>query len=327
MKKKFMIVVIIMISCICFYICWTIFISHPRIIEPRVSTNPIIFRLAETKPSNHPSTRAAEYFASLVDERSQGRIKIKVYDNEELGTPKEILEQVQFGGIAMAQVNVLDLTEIVHSLQYYFKPQSYESGDSLIQWIQENNETLMDDCQMERILPLVWYYPDIRCFYSDEESFRKVSDLKNMKIKTTPCTIMKNTMETLGCSAVEIITADTYKSLSTGYMDAGETTLSEFIFSDYYNFVNYITLSQYIACPDVMVVSTIAFTMLEKPERELIIQCAKDTYEYQKKLLKQFQETWILQLEKEKQLFIEDELFKKNMKSIFSQEKAAQPND
>lgn len=319
MKRKW--IILAMICLISVMLCILVLVR--RIQEPESTqdgTKPIVFRLAETMPSNHPSAMAAKYFATLVEERSQGKIKIKVYYDGELGTPNEILEQVQFGGIAMARINVLDLTEMVSSLQYYFKPEAYTDANALMEWIGENKEILDDSCQLERFVPLVWYYPDIRCFYSDEESFKKVSDLNNMKIKTTPSNIMKDSMEALGCTAVGTVTMDTYKSLSSGFIDAGETTLSEFVLSDYYRFINYITLSQYMACPDVMVVSTGDFTMLEKSDRDLITKCAQDTLEYEKDQLKEFQDTWTNELAINKQLFIEDEKFKTDMEEIIGKE-------
>lgn len=289
--------------------------------------SPIIFRLAETMPTNHPSAQASQYFADLVNEKSNGRIKIKVYYDSELGTANEILEQVQFGGIAMARVNVLDLSEIVSSLQQYFKPQLYEDNDALMKWLDENSEKLADHCQMERMVPLVWYYPDRRLFYSDETVFSKVSDFENKKINTTLCVIMQKAMNSLGASAVETITGDIYKSLRSGYMNAGETTLSEFMVSDYYRFMNYITLSNYIICPDVMVVSSVDFTMLDMEDRGLLLECAKQSYDYQKQLIQEFQQTSIQQLRTDKQLLLEDESFSTQLKQIFMQEKRLKPSE
>lgn len=298
----------------------SVFLFFGRGIVHENSNNaaPIVFRLAETQPSDHPSAKAAAYFAQLVDERSGGRIKIKVYYGGELGTPEEIIEQVQFGGIPMARVNALDLTESVESLGFFLSPKNGKTSDELMEWFVENDELLHDSFRREHMEPLVWYYPDIRCFYSDEEIFLKLSDLEGMKIKTTASDIMSQSMAAIGCSAVDTITADTYKSMTSGYIDAGETTLSEFVLSDYYRFINHVTLSRYLNLPDVMLVNSGAYTMLEKSDRELINQCAADTYGYQKKLLKEFQNKWILELKQEKSLFLEDEDFIADMKEAIS---------
>jgi len=309
--------ILIMLCIVCGWY-WLSGCKAKDIITVEEKTCPIVFRLAETMPPNHPSAMGVQYFASLVKERSEGRIEVKIYYENELGTPKEILEQIQFGGIAMARVNVLELTQVVSSLQPYFKTQIHQDSEKMMEWVEEHHEILSDHCQMERMIPIVWYYPDMRCFYSDEVMIKQVVDMKEMKIKTTPSMIMRQVMESLECQSVEIINADTYKSLSSGYMDAGEATLGELVLSDYYSFINYVTLSEYISCPDVMVASSVEFSLLEIADRELISKCAKDTYEFQKDKIQELQKYWITQLEKDKQLFIEDQAFKSDMKTIFT---------
>mgnify|MGYP002289390993 CR=1 FL=1 len=98
------------------------------------------------------------YFAEMVSRETQGRVTVKIYYNGSLGTPTEIIEQVKFGGIAMARVNVLELSEEVESIRKYFVPSNFAGGDAQTEWIHSNEETLRDECQMDRITPLVWYY-------------------------------------------------------------------------------------------------------------------------------------------------------------------------
>ncbi|TCT16244.1 TRAP-type C4-dicarboxylate transport system substrate-binding protein [Natranaerovirga pectinivora] len=282
------------------------------------NTNPIVFRLAETMPKDHPSAQASQYFANLVNEKSEGKINIKVYYDGKLGNPKEILEQIQFGGIAMARVNGLELVEMVTDLEYFLKPQIYNNADDLMGWIEYNQDNIIDRTQMERITPLVWYYPDLRCFYSDKISFRNVLKFQNKKIQTAPSSIMKNAMKTLGAQAVDSIMADTYKSLSTGYIDGGEATLSEFVLSNHYHYIKHITLSEYILVPDVLIINTGTFAMLDKQDRDLIQECAEETYKYHKEVLKDFQVQWINTLRFEKDLFIENKSFKEEMNHLFS---------
>ena len=59
----------------------------------------------------------------------------------------------------MARVNVLELSEEVESIRKYFVPSNFAGGDAQTEWIHSNEETLRDECQMDRITPLVWYYP------------------------------------------------------------------------------------------------------------------------------------------------------------------------
>ncbi|MCK5197491.1 MAG: TRAP transporter substrate-binding protein, partial [Spirochaetales bacterium] len=67
--------------------------------ETEVSSEPIVLRLAETHGADYPTTQGDYEFARLVEERSNGRIKIEVYPGSQLGEERAVIEQVQFGAI------------------------------------------------------------------------------------------------------------------------------------------------------------------------------------------------------------------------------------
>jgi TRAP-type C4-dicarboxylate transport system substrate-binding protein len=69
-----------------------------------------------------------EHFAALVHRRSGGKIRIRVYYEGRLGTPEEVIAQIQFGGIAMARVNGLELSETVPRSRMYFVPTPTPAG-------------------------------------------------------------------------------------------------------------------------------------------------------------------------------------------------------
>ena len=51
---------------------------------------------------------------------------------------------------------VLELSEEVESIRKFFVPSNFAGGDAQIEWVRNNEETLRDECQMDRITPLVW---------------------------------------------------------------------------------------------------------------------------------------------------------------------------
>lgn len=71
----------------------------------------LILRYADDQPMGYPNTVAAEYFADLVRERTQGNVVVKVYDESKLGDQVSVFRQMQFGGIDFARVTVSTLAE------------------------------------------------------------------------------------------------------------------------------------------------------------------------------------------------------------------------
>ena len=91
----------------------------------------LILRYADNQPEDYPTTKAAEYFAQLVEERTHGKIVIRVYANGELGDENSVLEQVQFGGIDLTRVSMGTLAEFFPDVEVLQLPYLYDDADHM----------------------------------------------------------------------------------------------------------------------------------------------------------------------------------------------------
>ena len=58
------------------------------------STETYVFRLAVEMPIGHPYWAGASKFNELLQERTEGRVKVEIYPSGQLGTQKETAEAV-----------------------------------------------------------------------------------------------------------------------------------------------------------------------------------------------------------------------------------------
>lgn len=249
-------------------------------------------------------------FAEMVNRETQGRVTVKIYYNGSLGTPTEIIEQVKFGGIAMARVNVLELSEEVESIRKYFVPSNFAGGDAQTEWIHSNEETLRDECQMDRITPLVWYYPDFRCFYGTDSTFLDKKDLEGKKIESSESALMAEIFRDMGIELAGSVNTNTYKSLISGNIDGAESSFSEFICNNYDQYIHFVTKNDAWCLPDVMIINTENLTSLSKEDREAVEKCAQSTYQYQKQSMEQFHEVWVETLTEEPEVSFSEGAFR-----------------
>ncbi|SHR48028.1 TRAP dicarboxylate transporter subunit DctP [Mycobacteroides abscessus subsp. abscessus] len=72
----------------------------------------LTIKLAGMTPTGHPLTVGAEKFKELVEEKSEGKIKVELYPNLQLGAIREQTEQVQLGTIHMTQTLLSTVTSL-----------------------------------------------------------------------------------------------------------------------------------------------------------------------------------------------------------------------
>lgn len=67
--------------------------------------NPLVLTLAHGLSETHTVHIAMTQFAEEVNEKTDGRIQVKIFPNGQLGSENENLEQLQAGVIAMTKVS------------------------------------------------------------------------------------------------------------------------------------------------------------------------------------------------------------------------------
>ena len=65
-----------------------------------------VFSYAENQTKDYPTTLGGLKFAQLVEERTQGRIQIRVQPEGVLGSETEVIRQMQYGGIDFARISI-----------------------------------------------------------------------------------------------------------------------------------------------------------------------------------------------------------------------------
>src|SRR5271157_3329939 len=72
-----------------------------RFLKTAVAAAPLTLRWAHFAPEDHPANIAAKQFASRVETRTNGAIKINIFPNNVLGGPPEQAQQIKLGTIDM----------------------------------------------------------------------------------------------------------------------------------------------------------------------------------------------------------------------------------
>lgn len=97
--------------------------------KEQAQTQPeLLLRYAENQPADYPTTQAALAFAEMVSQRTDGRVKILVYSDGELGSEPSVVQQMQFGGIDFSRVSLSELANILPGLSILQLPYLYEDA-------------------------------------------------------------------------------------------------------------------------------------------------------------------------------------------------------
>lgn len=248
--------------------------------------NQTMLRMSVPYEKNHPTGMAAEYFAELVRTESKGELEISVSYATDPGSEKEIVTQLQFGGIAIAAVNYFGLCEKFPEINRYVD--TYASPEEAQAGFRRQMEAIQGSLSKERIEILSFYRPDYRCIASKKEPGDH-HDFTGMKIHATKASALSVYLLKLGAEIENFERTDLLRAVDSGFVDGAEMPFLLYNRAGYDQVMPYVWIYEDFLVPDVLVVSTVSLGNLTDEQQKLLVQCAQKTEEYQLQVLTEAQ--------------------------------------
>lgn len=242
------------------------------------------FRVAETQVPDYPTVEGVKYMGKLLEERSKGRLKLKVFANSALGTERDTIEQLKIGGLDMVRLSLAPLNNIVPesiipSLPFIFRDEAHMHAvlDGPI------GDEILAAMAKQGIVGLAWYDDGARSVYA-KKPIKRLADMKGVKLRVQQSDMFVAMTEALGASPTPLPYGEVYTALSTGIIDAAENSMLSYETSRHFEAAKYYNLTEHTLLPSVVVFSKAIWDRLPEADRTLIRQAAKDSVPYMRKL-------------------------------------------
>ena len=107
---------------------------------------------------DYPTVAAVKHMSELLDKRSNGKYKIKVFNKGALGSEKETLDQVKIGALEMNRVNISALNSICPKTLVPTMPFLFTSIDHMRKSLDgPAGEEILKGCEHEGLVGLAFY--------------------------------------------------------------------------------------------------------------------------------------------------------------------------
>lgn len=253
----------------------------------------LILRYADNQPEDYPTTQAAYYFAELVEQRTQGKIRIRIYANGELGDEASVLQQVQFGGIDLARISIGTLTDLYQDAKVLQLPYLYDGAEQMWRVLDgQIGQDFLDGTQQIGVVGLSWLDAGARSFYTREQ-VTCLEDLQGRLIRVQESGLMSRMVQLLGAEAIQIAYNDVYSALQTRRIDGAENNLPSYSAAGHFEAAPYMILDEHTRIPEMQIISIVALDRIAEIDGDyvdVIRQCAKESALYERELWVQTQE-------------------------------------
>jgi tripartite ATP-independent transporter DctP family solute receptor len=189
------------------------------------------YTVSTVLPAPFPWGIAADKWAELVKERTQGRINLKIYSNAQLvsGDQTKEFAAMRQGIIDMAIGSTINWSPQVKELNLFSLPfllPDHAAMDRLTQG--PVGDALFDILRKKGVEPLGWAENGFRQVSNSKHPIRTPQDMTGLKIRVVGSPLYNDIFSALGANPTQMSWADAKPALTTKAVDGQENPITVF---------------------------------------------------------------------------------------------------
>lgn len=217
-------------------------------------------------------------FKKIVEEKSDGKIKVEIFPNQQLGGDRELVEAVQLGNVTMtspstAPLAAFDSKFFALDLPFLFKDreQVYTVLDGPV------GKELLGSLDEFKIKGLAYWENGFRNFTNNKREVRTPADLKGLKIRTMENEIHMAAWKLLGANPTPMAFGELYTALQQGTVDGQENPFELIYATKFYEVQKYVTKTQHIYSAYVPLINLDFYNNLPSEYQTIITDAIKES--------------------------------------------------
>jgi tripartite ATP-independent transporter DctP family solute receptor len=243
---------------------------------------------AHSLPITHPVHKGILAFQTLLNEKSGGKLQLKIFPDAQLGSEREVLELLQIGSVAMTKVSAASMSSFAPEYQLLGVPYLFRDREHLFNVLEGDigKEILAGGSEF-LLRGLCYYDAGSRSFYSKDKPIESPEDLNGMKIRVMNDKMAVDMVGVLGGSATPMAYGELYTALQQKVVDGAENNIPSFVTSNHYEICKYYTFDEHTMIPDVVVIGTKFWDNLSEAEKEWVQAAADESVTAEKRFWKE----------------------------------------
>ncbi|NCF73762.1 MAG: DctP family TRAP transporter solute-binding subunit [Gammaproteobacteria bacterium] len=240
---------------------------------------------ADSQPDDYPTTQGLHAIDRMLNERTNGEMRVRVYSGGQMGAEKDTLEITVFGGLDLTRVNLAPINSIVPETIVLTLPFLFQSiAHSRAAFDGAVGRKILDAMLPYGLRGMCYYDSGARSFYNTKRPIHSPDDIAGMKIRVQNSDIYVAMIQALGANATPIPYGEVYQSLVQGVVDGAENNYPSYESSRHFEAAGHYSLTRHVMAPEVLVASRRSWDRMTREEQDYLQAAASDSVPIMRKL-------------------------------------------
>jgi TRAP-type transport system periplasmic protein len=247
----------------------------------------------------HPHGLGAQKFADLVAQRSDNKMKVKVFPNATLGGEIAIISAMQGGTVEMSAVATSQLVGVIKDFAALDLPFLFSNEKEVDRVVDGPvGKTFLDKMPEKGMVGLSYFEHGFRNLTNSRRPVTKLEDIQGLKIRVEQNSVAIDTWNMLGTNAVPMPFPELYGALEQKAVDGQENPYSTVESSKFYEVQKYLSVTKHKYTPLVVTLSKKFWDQLSADEKKIIQDAAVEAAVYQRKANRDLSDQYLQSLKK-----------------------------
>ena len=233
--------------------------------------------------TSNSAKQAAEKFKELVEEYSGGKMTVDVFQDNQLGDDKTAAEGVQNGDIDIAVSSTSSLSTLYKDYYLYDTPYLFLNKEEVydVGFTGETATKMLEGVEKVGLKHMAMWENGFRNYTNNAHPIESPADCKGQKIRTMENPIHMKAWKEIGANPTPMAFSELFTAMQQGTVDGEENPIGIISSNRFYEVQKYISLTQHVYTPYVVVMNPDKYDTLTKEQQEIVDRAMKEATQFQ----------------------------------------------
>ncbi|UOE57260.1 DctP family TRAP transporter solute-binding subunit [Bacillus sp. CMF12] len=244
-----------------------------------------VLRLGHLQTETHPYHKGALKFKELVEEKSNGRIRIDIFPSSQLGNGRDQIEGAQIGSIHFHIGSVAPVTNFAPKFNLLNLPYLFESREHAFRVLDgEIGKEIASDLENRGLINLGYMENGWRHMTNNKKPIKTSSDAAKLKLRVQESPPYISFIKALGSTPVPVPFGELYTALEQKVVDGQENPLAQIYLNKFQEVQSYLTLTAHNYDAAVFLMSKTTYDTLPEELQKAVSEASAEAVDYERKV-------------------------------------------
>ncbi|HMB32072.1 MAG TPA: DctP family TRAP transporter solute-binding subunit [Desulfohalobiaceae bacterium] len=244
----------------------------------------VVLKLGHVAVPDNPYALGAAKFAELVNEKTDGKVVIKLFPNSQLGNQEKLIEGIALGTIDFALTTTAVLGQFESKLLVFGFPYMMRNREHAYKALDTIGMELGKNLEPKGIKIMGFYENGVRHMVNDVKKLEKPEDMEGLKMRVMTTPVYIELMKALGADPTPMAFGEVYTACQQGTIDGLECPAVHIYQKKFYEVNKYVTKTSHTYESEVLTMSMRTWKKLPEDIQEILVESNREALEYARAL-------------------------------------------